>query len=94
MAQNELSDPRVDEIIKALDAKKIALGSKVAVKKLREKKVKKIFLSANIASQMKEDIEYYASLVGVSVEQLTMTNEELSIVCKKPFLINIISIVA
>ncbi|HLP79802.1 MAG TPA: ribosomal L7Ae/L30e/S12e/Gadd45 family protein [Acidobacteriota bacterium] len=79
-------------IQKAIADGKHVFGTKVTLKKLKTKAVKKIFLTTNVAKNDEDDIRYYASLNGTDVEKLTMTNEELSIICKKPFLVGVVAI--
>jgi len=84
----------ISEIQKAIADKKQVYGLSVALKLLKAKKVKKVFLVSNVAAQAQTDIMYYAELTNTPVEKLTITNEDLTIICKKPFMINIVSITA
>lgn len=84
----------ISEIQKAIVDEKQVYGLAVTLKLLKAKKVSKIYLTANVAAQAEADIMYYASMTQTPVEKLTITNEDLSIICKKPFMINVVSIVA
>ncbi len=84
----------ISGIQKAIVDNKQIYGLAVTLKLLKAKKVKKIYLTANVAAQAEADIMYYANLTETPVEKLSITNEDLSIICKKPFMINIVSIVA
>jgi len=84
----------ISEIQKAIADKKQVYGLSVALKLLKAKKLKKVFLVSNVAAQAQTDIMYYAGLTNTPVEKLAITNEDLTIICKKPFMINIVSITA
>ena len=84
----------ISEIQKAIADKKQVYGLLVTLKLLKAKKVKIVYLTSNVAKQAQEDIMYYAGLTQTPVEKLSITNEDLAIICKKPFMINVISITA
>lgn len=79
-------------VTQALEKGNYIIGAKRALKLLRANKVSQIVLSSNVSPQFKEDIEYYASLSHTPVETLLINNEELSVLCKRPFLVNVIAI--
>jgi len=79
-------------IQKAINDDKQVYGRKVTLKSLRAHKVKHIYLAANIDKEAEEDISYYAQLSNVPVEKLTLSAEDLSIVCKRPHHISVLSI--
>jgi len=80
----------VDEIKKQLKSKMLVIGTDRALKALKKKELAKIFLASNAAESLVKDIEYYAPMSGVEVEKLSIPNDELGIVCKKPFSISAI----
>ncbi len=84
----------ISDIQKAIADNKQVYGLSVALKLLKAKKLKKVYLTSNVAAQAAQDIMYYADLTGTPVEKLSITNEDLTIICKKPFMINIVSITA
>jgi len=79
-----------DEIKKLLGKENLIIGTDRTTKMLKRGELKKIFLAKNTAEETKKDIEYYAELSGVEVENLKETNEEIGILCKKPFSISVI----
>jgi large subunit ribosomal protein L30e len=83
----------IAEIKKALKTKgKAVIGTARTIKKLKLGKVEKVYLTSNCPDEVKEDIKYYAKLSGAKVVQLKQPNDELGIVCKKPFAISVLSI--
>jgi large subunit ribosomal protein L30e len=82
----------MDEIKKNLNTGKLVIGSKRTIKAIKNSNVEKIFLASNCPEIITEDIEYYGAFDNVPVEKLNIACDELGIVCKKPFLISVVSI--
>lgn len=76
----------------ALKEKTAIIGLERTMKLLRQGKIKKVFLAANTAAQVKGDIQHYSSLSNAAIEELKLTNEELGTLCKKPFSISVIGV--
>ena len=68
------------------------LGEQRTLKLLRAGKLKKVFVAANVSSFVKEDLRRYGQLSNVAVVDLTLSNEEIGVLCKKPFLISVIGV--
>ena len=81
------------EIKKLLKAGNIILGTQRTMKSLRLGKVEKVLLSSNINEKAEKDISYYAGLSNAEIQKLDIPNDELGIVCKKPFSISVLSVV-
>jgi ribosomal protein L30E len=75
----------VDEIKKNLKTKILVIGADRVLKALKNKELIKVFLASNAPESFVKDVEYYANLTKVEVEKLSMPNDELGVVCKKPF---------
>lgn len=82
----------LDEVKGLIGNKKLLIGKDLTIKNLRKSNIKKIYLSANCATDVKKDIETYAKLFGAEVEVLRVKNDELGVACKKPFLISVLSL--
>lgn len=81
------------EIKKMLKAGNVVLGTEMAIKNLKLGKVQKILLSSNCPARVESDINYYAGLSGAECHKLDFPNEELSVICKKPFAISVLALV-
>ncbi|MBS3107404.1 ribosomal L7Ae/L30e/S12e/Gadd45 family protein [Candidatus Woesearchaeota archaeon] len=77
------------EIIKD---KNLTIGSELTLKKLKNDKLKKIFLAKNCSISVAEDIKKYASLKKIEVIELDMKNDELGMACKKPYKVSVLSV--
>ena len=82
----------VEEIKKLVKDKRLVLGSERTLKNLRMGKCVKVWFSANVSEEAKEDVLRYAKLANVPVEQLTIPNDELGLICKKQFAVSLLSL--
>lgn len=81
-----------EEIKKALKEKKAVIGTKKVMKKLRSGQLSAVYITSNCPEKTKKDIEYYAGLSNTKTVQLKRANDELGVLCKKPFSISILGI--
>jgi large subunit ribosomal protein L30e len=82
----------VAEIRKFMDEDKLVLGNDRTVKMLKQGKIKKIFLASNCGEQLKEDIQQYCDVSGVECVELKQSNEEIGVLCRKPFSISVVGV--
>ena len=80
------------EIQKWLKEKKLVIGANRIIKGLKLSAFEKIFLSSNCPSNIVKDVNYYSKIGKVEVVKLKYSNEELGVVCKKPFSISIMGL--
>ncbi|MBT3262153.1 50S ribosomal protein L30e [Candidatus Woesearchaeota archaeon] len=85
-------EENVLKIKKALEEEKVILGTKQVLEGLREGKVKEVYVSTNCPQDVLKDIEQLASISAIGVINLTQANDELGVVCKKPFSISVMAI--
>lgn len=74
----------------ALKSEKIIFGEERILKLLKLGKVKTVFLSSNVKKDVEDEIENLAKLSKVEIVKLTIPNNEVGVVCKKPFSISIL----
>ena len=86
-----LADKTITEIKKLLKDKKLIIGTSRTIKNLKLGKISKIFLSSNCPAHVKDDINYYSKLTDIAIVKLKYPNNELGVICKKPFSISILS---
>ncbi|MBT3406587.1 50S ribosomal protein L30 [Candidatus Woesearchaeota archaeon] len=68
------------------------IGTDQTAKYLRVGKVKKVYVASNCKEETKVDLEHYAKLANVELIQLDENNEELGVLCKKPFRISVLGL--
>ncbi len=81
------------EIKKMLKLGNLVIGTKKSVKGLRLGHVEKIMLSSNCPAKIEKDINYYAGLAGAEILKLDYPNDELGVICKKPFSISVLALI-
>ena len=91
MAVKEM-DANISELKKLLKSDKIILGTDRTLKLLKLGTADRVFLSSNCPEEVKKDIEYYAKLSNVPLIYLKQPNDELGILCKKPYPVSVLSV--
>ena len=79
------------EIKKMLKAGNVLIGTERAIKNLKLGKVQKVLVSSNCPTGVEKDINYYAGLSGAEFHKIDYPNDELSVICKKPFSISVLA---
>lgn len=84
----------VAEIKKHLVSGKLVIGAGRNLKQLRQSKLEKIYLSANCKPKTREDVNRLCKLGKIECVDLSQTNDEMGVVCKKPFSISVLGVKA
>ena len=79
------------EIKKMLKAGHFTFGTDRTIKNLRLGKVQKVLVSSNCPERVEKSISKYASLGGAEFYKLDYPNDELGIICKKPYSISVLA---
>ncbi len=80
------------ELKEALAKKQVTIGSRGVIKKLKTGDLKMVFVANNCPERTKKDINHYASLSNVKIEEYNGTGKQLGTFCGKPFSIAVIAI--
>ena len=80
------------EIKKIIKAKNFVVGTERTIKNLKLGKVEKVIISSNCSERVLDDLSYYAGLSKAETVKVNYPNEELGVICKKPFSISVLSI--
>jgi len=80
------------EIKKLIKAKDLVIGTERTIKNLKLGRVEKVIISSNCAENTVNDLDYYAGLSKTETIKVNYLNDELGVVCKKPFSISVLSI--
>ncbi len=83
-----------DEIKKNLKTDKLVIGTDKTVKLLKLGKLAKIFIARNTAELIEADLNYYSKINDIEVLKLNIDNDELGVLCKKPFSISVIGLLS
>ncbi len=82
----------IKELKSVMNTGKLVVGTEETVKGIKDKSLSKVYLASNTPSDVVEDINYYANLSGVEVVRLDFPNEELGVVCQRPYYISVLGI--
>ena len=81
------------EIKKMLKSGNVMVGTEKTLKNLKLGKVENVLVSSNCPAKIEKDINYYAGLTGTEIHKLEYPNDELGVICKKPFSISVLALV-
>lgn len=80
------------ELRDLLETNRVVIGTDRVMKQLKLGRILKIFLTVNCPEELKAKIAKYANIAKAELIQLQLPNDELGVVCKKPFSISIAGI--
>lgn len=78
------------ELKEAIQQGKLVIGKERTLKLLKKKKLGQIVIAKNCPHHIREDLQHYAKLFSIPCTQSTQSNEELGVLCKKPFAISVL----
>ena len=81
-----------EQIRKLIEEKKVTIGATATTAALRTGTLKSIVIASNAAAQTRETLVRATALAGVSVDNISITNDDLGTMCKKPFAIQTLGI--
>jgi len=88
----EKTDKDISEIRKLVKEKKIIIGTQRTLKDLKLGKTSRIYISSNCSEKTLETIKHYSKLSKTTITKLKYPNDELGILCKKPYSISVLSV--
>lgn len=82
-----------EEVKKIVNSEKVCIGTDVTIKNLRQSKLSKVLITKNCPKEVVSDVDSLTKS-GDHVELLHLeeSNEELGIICKKPYHISVIGV--
>lgn len=89
MAKAKITDIN-EEIKKLVAGTKAIIGTEKTLKELKTGKLSKIFLAKNVSELTRKDIETYAKITSVEIVNLNVRNDELGVICRKPYSIAVL----
>lgn len=82
----------MEDIKKLVKEKKVFIGTDQTIKNLKLGKVSRVMITKNCPADVREDIKHYAGLSQAEVVELNVPNDELGVMCRKPFLISVLGV--
>ena len=82
----------IKEIKSVLKTDKVVMGTEETIKELKQNKISTVYLSSNVAENVENDINYYSEIAGAEVVKLSVPNDELGVMCQKPYYVAVLGI--
>ena len=81
-----------EDIKSALENDKVLIGKKRIIKDIKTKDLNLVIVASNCPDEIKKDLNHYAKIGEVNVQEFDGTSKELGTFCGKPFPIATIAI--
>jgi ribosomal protein L30E len=81
-----------DQLRKLIEDRKTTIGTTSTLKALKQDKLKRLVLASNASQTTQEAVKRYSEQSGVPIDELSVPNDELGVMCKKPFSIALLGI--
>lgn len=79
-------------IKKAVESEKVIIGLKETLEAVRAKQTKEVYVASNCPSKVLEELSTLCELQKIPLTTLSIPNDELGVVCKKPYAILVLAI--
>jgi len=80
------------DIKKDVQEKEIVIGTERTIRGMKNGNISKVYVALNCPNEIKEDVMHYGKIGKIEVINLKENNEELGIICKKPFPISVLGV--
>ena len=87
-----MSEEALKEIKSIIKTDKIIIGTDCVIKGLRKGVFKIIYHASNTHEDVIADLKHYGKLSSTDIVALEIPNDELGVVCQKPFSISVLGI--
>lgn len=80
------------ELRKQVQGGKLVVGTAAVMRLLKHEKLGRVFAASNCPDDVKAGLKNYCSLSSCELLELAVPNEELGVLCKKPFSISVVGV--
>lgn len=81
-----------DQLRKLIEEKKVTIGTTSTITALKKGNLKRLVIASNASATTKNQTARYSKQTGVPIDELSVPNDELGVMCKKPFSIALLGI--
>ena len=81
-----------EQLRKLIEDRKVIIGTSRTIQALKADKLKRVVLASNASEATADAVTRYSSQTGVAIDELSVPNDELGVMCKKPFSISLLGI--
>lgn len=92
MAEENTNEKNIQEIKELLKTDKIILGTEETFKEMKKNNISAVYLSSNVPKDTQDSINHYSELCGAKVINLSVPNDELGVLCQKPFYVSVLGV--
>tara|TARA_Y100000310_G_C20567584_1_gene756322 strand:- start:193 stop:465 length:273 start_codon:yes stop_codon:yes gene_type:complete len=78
------------DLKKLMQSEEVIIGTDKTLKSLKLGKVKKVMVASNCVETVIKSLKHYAKLGNAEFIKLGFANDELGLICKKPFSISVL----
>lgn len=82
----------IQDIKNVLKTDKVVMGTERTLKEIKENKIGTVYLSSNVPDDVEASINHYSELADVEIVKLSVPNDELGVMCQKPFFISVLGV--
>lgn len=82
----------INKVKENIGSDKLVIGTQRTLKELKAANLEVIFVTQNAPQEVVDEINHYAQQNETKVETLDIPNDELGVICKKPFSISVVSL--
>ncbi len=80
------------ELRKHVQGSKLVIGTAAVMKLLKHNRLARIFVASNSPASIKDDLKHYGTMSDCEIVELQVPNDELGVLCKKPFSIAVVGV--
>lgn len=81
-----------EQLRKLIEEKKVTIGTAATTRALKADGIKRVVVASNASAATQEAVKRYTSVTNVAIDELSVPNDQLGTMCKKPFAISVLGI--
>ena len=98
ISDDDIEEEKVDNSITSkikslLDSNRLIYGSSEVAKSIKNNKLEAVIIASNLPDIDKEQFKHYCDIAGIDLFEIEEDNEQLALLCKKPFNISVLGII-
>ncbi|MGM5482601.1 MAG: ribosomal L7Ae/L30e/S12e/Gadd45 family protein [Nanobdellota archaeon] len=90
--QTNNTEKGIQDIKSVLKTDKVVMGTEGTIKDIKQNRIATVYLSSNVPEDIEKEISYYAEINDFEVVKLSVPNDELGVLCQKPFFVSVLGV--
>ncbi|MBI2145304.1 ribosomal L7Ae/L30e/S12e/Gadd45 family protein [Candidatus Woesearchaeota archaeon] len=83
----------IAELRKQVQGGKLVMGTSAVTRLLKSDRLSRVFAASNCPEEVANEVRQLCSSTGTELVQLPVPNDELGVLCKKPFSISLVGVI-